>query len=301
MRLDQTENLVDQHGIICLADAQFAPVFVDEAQETLVIIGQLHAPVDAAFISSCETLLQTVITGEYAPQPSITADCQRIIRQNTHVSKSTTLNWTGRLVAMAALLIAIVCIGEFVIDREWIAGTSTPDGSTYVIRSYEIDTGFISASAIDYIADEDTVQFSTQEWSELTEYLGYEPAMIDASALGLHPQGQYDVFSGVQSRTLIMGYSNAGTGAGFQYVNCVIVDYFREEDVLFAFQQNAEGRTVTIAGQEAYLSAYTVEQPLENQNHTSITWTQGTKLFHLTGNLSEEQLIMTAEMIILQQ
>lgn len=276
----------------------------DDLQSRLEIMieeAYLHAPVDAAFISSCETLLQTVITGEYAPQPSITADCQRIIRQNTHVSKSTTLNWTGRLVAMAALLIAIVCIGEFVIDREWIAGTTTPDGSTYVIRSYEIDTGFISASAIDYIADENAVQFSTQEWSELTDYLGYEPAMIDASALGLHPQGQYDVFTGTQSRTLIMGYSNTGTGATFQYVNCVIVDYFRQEDVLFAFQQNAEGRTGTIAGQEAYLSAYTIEQPLENQNHTSITWMQGTQLFHLTGNLSEEQLIMTAEMIILQQ
>lgn len=269
--------------------------------EIMIEEAYLHAPVDAAFISSCETLLQTVITGEYAPQPSITEDCQRIIRQNTHISKPTTLNWTGRLVAMAALLIAIVFIGEFVIDREWIAGTTTPDGGTYVIRSYEIDTGFISASAIDYIADEDAVRFSTQEWSELTDYLGYEPAMINVSALGLHPQGQYDVFTGMQSRTLIMGYSNAGTGTAFQYVNCVIVDYFRQEDVLFAFQQNAEGRTVNVAGQKVYLSTYTVEQPLESQNCISITWMQGTQLFHLTGNLSEEKLIMTAEMIILQQ
>lgn len=269
--------------------------------EIMIEEAYLRTPVDAAFISSCEALLQTVITGEYAPPPSITADCQRIIRQNTYVSKSTNLNWTGRLVAMAALLIAIVCIGEFIIDREWIAGNTTPDGSTYVIRSYEIDTGFISASAIDYIADEDAVQFSTQEWSELTEHLGYEPAMIDASALGLHPQGQYDVFTGAQSRTLIMGYSNAGTGAAFQYVNCVIVDYFRQEDVLFAFRQNTEGRTVTIAGQEAYLSAYTVEQPLGSQNRISITWMKETQLFHLTGNLSEEQIIMSAESIIRQQ
>lgn len=266
--------------------------------EIMIEEAYLCVPVDAAFISSCEALLQTVITGKYAPQPSIIADSQRIIRQNTRISKVASLNWAGRLAAVAAILIAIVCIGEYVIDRGWIAGTTTPDGSTYIIRSYEIDTGFISASAIDYIADKDAERFSTQEWSELTEYLGYEPAVIDVSAFGLHPQGQYDVFTGTQSRTLIMGYSNAGTGAAFQYVNCVIVDYRKQEDVLFAFQQNAEGRTVTIAGQEAYLSAYTVEQPLENQNHTSITWMKGTQLFHLTGNLSEEQLIVTAEMII---
>lgn len=257
-----------------------------------------RSPVDAAFIAACEALLQAVITGDAAPQPSVTQACRRVIRENSRSATPAPVRRAGRCAAAAAVLIALFCLGALLPDRQWIAGDSTPDGSAYVIRSHRLDAGFVSASAIEYIDDGSALQLTTQSRDELTACLGFDPPVVDAAALGLNPQGQYDVFTSETSRTVIQSYSSAGAGGDFRFLTITMIDYASPGNVLFAIQQSRPGKNVTLdGGQEVYVAVYAIEKPLEEARCISVTWMDGTRLYHLSGSLDEADMMDAAQAI----
>lgn len=281
-----------------LSEGRITKADMQSRLSALIEEAYMQPTVDEEYIAACENLLKTLLTGEHEPLPSVAGECRRAIRENSRIVHSGSLHWAGRFAAVAAVLIVLFCFGEFLLDHRWISGNSTPDGGTYVIRQHQLDAGFVSASAIEYIDDGSAVQFSAQSRDELVSYLGFEPPMIAAAELGLNAEGQYDVFTSETSRTIIQTYSNAGTGGEFRWLTVAIIDYAAPDNVLFAFQQSRPGKTVRLdSGREVYAASYASGKPLEERVCVSVTWMDGTRVYHLSGVLSEAEMMQAAQMM----
>lgn len=281
-----------------LSEGKITKAGMQSRLSMLIEDAYMQVPVDEEYIAACENLLKTLMTGEYEPLPSVAGECRRVIRENSRIVHPVCLHWAGRFAAVAAVLIVLFCLGESLLDHRWISGNSMPDGETYVIRQHHLDAGFVSASAIEYIDDGSAVQFSAQSRDELVSYLGFEPPMIAAAELGLNAEGQYDVFTSEASRTIIQTYSNAGTGGEFRWLTVAIIDYAAPDNVLFAFQQSRPGKTVRLdSGREVYVASYASGKPLEEHACVSVTWMDGTSVYHLSGVLSEAEMLVIANLL----
>ncbi|MBQ8616038.1 MAG: hypothetical protein IJ418_00870 [Clostridia bacterium] len=279
-----------------LSEGKITKADMQSRLSVLVEDAYMQSPVDEEYIAACENLLKTLMTGERELLTSVSRDCQKVIRENSHIVRPVPLRGAGRFAAVAAVLVLLFCLGEFALDHAWISGNSTTDGETYVIRQHHLDAGFVSASAIEYIDDGSAVQFSTQSQDELVSYLGFEPPLIDAAELGLNAEGQYDVFTSESSRTIIQTYSNAGTGGEFRWLTIAIIDYAAPDNVLFAFQQSRPGKTTRLdSGLEVYVASCASGKPLEEQACVSVTWMEEARVYHVSGVLDEEQMLEIVE------
>lgn len=264
-------------------------VIIEEAYQRL--------PVDTAFIADCESLLQTVITGDPAASPSIAVDCWKSIRANTHTRASHSLGWKGRFALVAAACLLVFGLMELNFDRTWVGGMSAYGGSTYIIGTHRMQGGLSSAVAKEWVEyDEEWEELNTQSWEEFTSFLGYEPPTVNVAAFGLPTNGSYYANISESSHDSFQHYSCYTMDGTLRSLSISIIDYTAPDKMGFSFSQIHPGHYVRLSdGTKVYVSNQYMWTFDERAIILSVTWLDGLRVYHLTGSLTEVEMLAVAE------
>lgn len=279
-----------------LADGTISKEELQDRLKAVIEEAYQRLPVDAAFIADCESLLQTVITGDATASPSIAVDCWKTIRANTRTRESFSLGWKTRLAVVAAAFVLLFGLLELNFDRTWLGGKSAYGGSTYIIGNHRMYGGLSAAVAKEWVYDDEWQELNTQSWEEFVAFLGYEPPTVDVAALDLSANGYY--YGNVSESSLYSSQSylsNTYDGT-LRSLTITIIDYAAPEHVGFSFSQIRPGKNVKLSdGTEVYVAAQYAWSPHGVQNIISVTWLDGTRIYHLTGESTEAEMLAVAE------
>ncbi len=280
-----------------LTDGAISKTELQSRLTTIIEEAYQHLPVDAAFIDDCESLLQTVITGDAASAPSIAVDCWKTIRDNTCTRKSLALGWKARLAIVAAVFVLLVGLRELCFDRTWLGGRSAYGGSTYIIGTHRLEGGLSAATAKEWVEyDENWEELNTQSWEELVAFLGYAPPTVDVTALGLSANGFYYGNISDSSRYTSQSYRSYTNDGALRSLSITILDYTAPEHIGFSFSQIRPGKNVRLSdGTEVYVTAQYMWTPRDVQSIICISWLDGTRVYYLNGGLTEAEMLAVAE------
>lgn len=272
----------------------------EELQARLTVIidaAYQRLPVDAAFIADCESLLQTIITGDTASSPSIAADCWRTVRANSRTRNSVSMGWKARFAIVAAVFLLLICLRELSFDRTWVGGRSAFGGTTYIIGTHRMEGGLSAATAKEStVYEEDWADLNTQSWDEFVAFLGYVPPTVNLPAFGLSASGSY--YANVSDSSLYSSqfYRSSTYDAALRSLTITVIDYAAPEHIGFSFSQIHPGRNVKLSdGTEVYVTTQYAWGPDGVQSMISVTWLDGTRLCHLTGDGPEAEMLAVAE------
>lgn len=253
-------------------------------------------PVDTAFIADCESLLQTIITGNASTVPSIVADCWETIRTNTHTQKSASLSWKARFAIVAAAFVLLIGLQWFCFGRTWLGGKSAYGGTTYIIGTHRMDSGLSAAIAKEWVYDDERRELNTQNWAELTAFLGYEPPTVDVAAFGLNPNGYYYADVSNSDCSSHQSYSVYYADGTVRWLDIIIIDYITPDRIGLSFSQIRPGKNVTLPdGTEVYVTTVWSGMSPVDKRGISVTWLDGTRVYHLIGGLAESEMLVVAE------
>ncbi len=285
-----------------LADGTISKAALQARLTVIIEEAYLRLPVDAGFIAECESLLQTVITGDASPAPSIAVDCWKTVRANTRTRKSISIGWKMRFVIVAAALVLLIGLRELSFDRTWVGGQSAYGGTTYMIGTHRMEGGLSAATAKEStVYEDDWTDLNTQNWDEFVAFLGYEPPTVDVAAFGLSGSGSYYANVSDSSRDSSQSYRSSSYDAALRSLTITIIDYAAPEYIGFSFSQIRPGKNVRLSdGTEVYVAAQYAWNADEVQIRNSVTWLDGMRVYHLTGDGPEAELLAVAEALCRQ-
>ena len=279
-----------------LADGSISKAALQARLTAIIEEAYQRLPVDTAFIADCESLLQTVITGDAAASPSVAVDCWKTIRLNTRTRESRSLGWKGRfaLVAAACLMVFVLLKRNF--DRTWVGGKSAYGGSTYIIGTHRMSGGLSAATAKEWAEyDEEWEDLNTQSWEELVAFLGYEPPTVDVTAFGLPSNGSYYGNVSESSISSSQSYSSYADNE-LRSLRISVYDYVSSDKIGFSFSQIHPGKYVTLSdGTKVYVSTQYMWTPQGQETELSVTWLDGLRIYRLIGSLTEAEMLCVAE------
>lgn len=280
-----------------LTDGSISKAELQARLTTIIEEAYQRLPVDASFIADCESLLQTVITGDTSSSPSIAADCWRTVRANTHTRNSPTLGWKARFAIIAAAFLLLIGLRELSFNRTWIGGKSAFGGTTYIIGTHQMEGGLSAATAKEStVYEDDWADLNTQSWDEFVAFLGYEPPTVAVSAFGLSASGSYYANVSDSSFDSSQFYRSSSYDAALRSLSITVIDYAASEHIGFSFSQIHPGRDVKLAdGTKVYVTTQHAWGPDGVQSMLSVTWLDGTRLYHLTGDGPEAEMLAVAE------
>lgn len=279
-----------------LADGSISKEALQNRLTAIIEEAYQRLPVDTAFIADCESLLQTIITGNFSTAPSIAVDCWKTIRTNTRTQKSASLGWKARFAIIAAAFVLLIGLQWFCFGRTWLGGKSAYGGTTYVIGTHRADGGLSAAVAREWVYDGERQELNTQSWEELTSFLGYEPPTVDVAAFGLNPDGYYYADKSDSDCSSHQSYSTYYADNTVRWLNIVIIDYVTRDRIAFSFSQLRPGKNVALPdGTEVYVTTVWSGMSPVDKRGISVTWLDGTRVYHLIGGLTEQEMLAAAE------
>lgn len=279
-----------------LADGTIGKEALQNRLTAIIEEAYQRLPVDTAFIADCESLLQTVITGDATTAPSIAVDCWKTLRTNTRTQKSASLSWKARFAIIAAAFTLIISLQWFYFGRTWLGGKSAYGGTTYIISNHRMDGGLSAAVAKEWVYDGERQELNTQSWEELTSFLGYEPPTVDVAAFGLNPDGYYYADKSNSDCSSHQSYSVCCVDNTVRWLDIVIIDYATPDRIAFSFSQLRPGKNVTLPdGTEVYVTTVWSGMSPVDKRGISVTWLDGMRVYHLIGGLSEHEMLAAAE------
>ena len=279
-----------------LADGSISKAELQARLTAIIEEAYQRLPVDTAFIADCESLLQTVITGDAASSPSVAVDCWKTIRLNTRTRTSLSLGWKGRFALVAAACLMVFILLERNFDRTWVGGKSAYGGSTYIIGTHRMPGGLSAATAKEWVEyDEEWEDLNTQSWEELVAFLGYEPPTVDVTAFGLPSNGSY--YGNVSESSICSSQSYSSyTNNALRSLSIGVYDYTALDEIGFSFSQIRPGKYVTLSdGTKVYVSTQYMWTPQGQETELSVTWLDGLRIYHLIGSLTEAEMLSVAE------
>lgn len=279
-----------------LTDGTISKAELQNRLTTIIDEAYQRLPVDTAFIADCESLLQTIITGDASTAPSIAVDCWKTIRTNTRTQKSASLGWKARFAIIAAAFVLLIGLQWFCFGRTWLGGKSAYGGTTYVIGTHRADGGLSAAVAREWVYDGERQEQNTQSWEELTSFLGYEPPTVDVAAFGLNPNGYYYADKSNSDCSSHQSYSVYCADGTVRWLDIAVIDYVTPDRIAFSFSQLHPGKNVTLPdGTEVYVTTVWSGMSPVDKRGISVTWLDGTRVYHLIGGLSEQEMLAAAE------
>lgn len=280
-----------------LADGSISKAELQARLTAIIEDAYQRLPVDAAFIADCETLLQTVITGDAAVSSSIALDCWKTIHLNTRTRESVSLGWKGRFALVAAACLIVFGLLELNFGHTWVGGISAYGGSTYIIGTHRMHGGLSAATAREWVEyDEEWKDLNTQSWEELVSFLGYEPPTVDVAAFGLPSNGSY--YGNVSESSLYssQSYSSYTSDGTLRSLYIDIHDYTAPDKMGFSFSQIRPGKYVRLSdGTKVYVSTQYRWTPQDREIILSVTWLDDLRIYHLIGSLTEDEMLAVAE------
>lgn len=131
---------------------------------------------DMAFVAACENLLDKLLGGDKTPFVSHTAKYLSELRRNTVVRtkpKARPMVW---LAAVVVSVLVLVVLSSAAFHWNWFVGSPTADQQQYVIKGHQVDLSLISKCIAEHSPD--STSFSTTNWNEMVDYLGFEPEVF---------------------------------------------------------------------------------------------------------------------------
>ena len=130
---------------------------------------------DMAFVAACENLLDKLLGGDKTPFVSHTAKYLSEIRRNTVVRTKPKARPMVRLASVVVSILVLV-LSNAAFHWNWFVGSPTADQQQYVIKGHQVDLSLISKCIAEHSPD--STSFSTTNWNEMVDYLGFEPEVF---------------------------------------------------------------------------------------------------------------------------
>ena len=134
---------------------------------------------DMAFVAACENLLDKLLGGDKTPFVSHTAKYLSEIRRNTVVRTKPKARPMVRLASVVVSILVLVVLSNAAFHWNWFVGSPTADQQQYVIKGHQVDLSLISKCIAEHSPD--STSFSTTNWNEMVDYLGFEPEVFQDS------------------------------------------------------------------------------------------------------------------------
>lgn len=131
---------------------------------------------DMAFVAACENLLDKLLGGDKTPFVSHTDKYLSEIRCNTVVRTKPKARPMVRLAAVVVSILVLVVLSNAAFHWNWFVGSPTADQQQYVIKGHQVDLSLISKCIAEHSPD--STSFSTTNWNEMVDYLGFEPEVF---------------------------------------------------------------------------------------------------------------------------
>lgn len=131
---------------------------------------------DMAFVAACENLLDKLLGGDKTPFVSHTDKYLSEIRRNTVVRTKPKARPMVRLAAVVVSVLVLVVLSDAAFHWNWFVGSPTADQQQYVIKGHQVDLSLISKCIAEHSPD--STSFSTTNWNEMVDYLGFEPEVF---------------------------------------------------------------------------------------------------------------------------
>lgn len=131
---------------------------------------------DMAFVAACENLLDKLLGGDKTPFVSHTAKYLSEIRRNTVVRTKPKARPMVRLASVVVSILVLVVLSGAAFRWNWFVGSPTADQQQYVIKGHQVDLSLISKCIAEHSPD--STSFSTTNWDEMVDYLGFEPEVF---------------------------------------------------------------------------------------------------------------------------
>lgn len=129
-----------------------------------------------AFVAACENLLDKLLGGDKTPFVSHTDKYLSEIRRNTVVRTKPKARPMVRLAAVVVSVLVLVVLSDAAFHWNWFVGSPTADQQQYVIKGHQVDLSLISKCIAEHRPD--STSFSTTNWNEMVDYLGFEPEVF---------------------------------------------------------------------------------------------------------------------------
>lgn len=131
---------------------------------------------DMAFVAACENLLDKLLGGDKTPFVSHTDKYLSEIRRNTVVRTKPKARPMVRLAAVVVSVLVLAVLSDAAFHWNWFVGSPTADQQQYVIKGHQVDLSLISKCIAEHSPD--STSFSTTNWNEMVDYLGFEPEVF---------------------------------------------------------------------------------------------------------------------------
>ena len=131
---------------------------------------------DMAFVAACENLLDKLLGGDKTPFVSHTDKYLSEIRRNTVVRTKPKARPMVRLASVVVSILVLVVLSNAAFHWNWFVGSPTADQQQYVIKGHQVDLSLISKCIAEHSPD--STSFSTTNWNEMVDYLGFEPEVF---------------------------------------------------------------------------------------------------------------------------
>lgn len=176
-------------------------------------------------------------------------------------------------IAIAAILILLFGIS---IKFQWFLPSSTPDGQQYVITGKEVSIETISSAIADHQSYDGIV---TKNKNELIDFLGFPLEEIIPDINGWNIEFYQATFLPETIILNILYSNNLQEDDVLRYTVRWITDY---NQFLYSVEQNEEGETLQINGQNVYRSV--------NFEDISYSWIKNSAIYSLSGNSSDTKI-----------
>lgn len=260
-------------------DRRLMDLIMKEADRT-------DGPADEELILTCLDLMDVLQgRGHEVDMVRINALNQRIANAIQKMKKREKRRRTAfrAIGAIAAALVLIVALGV-PLRWTWFESWSTPDEQQYVIMGHEITVEMV-ASAIAENEAKEPITFSG--CSEFEKHLGFDP-QIPSVLCGkwIANYGVIQYYSGyIQIVTRYVDAENPEIS-----IICTVCYFTDAEYAYLAFEQNAEGKKVSLGSTEVYLS--------DNIDRNSATWYNKNMYAQIAGHIASEEAIELLKTLI---
>lgn len=183
-----------------------------------------------------------------------------------------------RIAAVAAAILILIVVGDGILNREWLSGSSTDDEQQYAIQGKIPDPGLVGEGAA---TDDDTTadSLTTTDWEDVVDFLGMEPILP-----GYLPEGwRADQYHAVRfDDELILNISYINEDNPTATMIFLWDHYFSVEVANLALEQNKEGELMEINGIRVYRSS--------NMEKNRFVWIEGKSVYSLTTTCDEKEI-----------
>lgn len=239
-------------------------------------LAKAPADISESFIATCEDLIYAInnereyISHAEASRQELEVKIEKKERRSSIYKRVLAVS------SIAAMLLVGVIMGDGILHREWLSGTSTPDQQQFAVTGNVVDPGLVEGGHAD-ITDE-TREITTDSFDEAVEVLGYTPLVPTWFPEGWEIKEYYAYAEEGFSRLSIDLVSESKD----EELKYELRQYSDMETAEHAFEQNEHGDMELCNGWKIYFSI--------NIERSAAVWLDGKTTYSLFGRVTKDEM-----------